>query len=189
MKILLATTCFLSFTVLAGDTNLLPPLVPAYGELPPTFWEQHRATIFLGGFVLLAFGFLVLRFRLKPETRVSLPPEAVARQALERLQGRPEDGQVLSEASQILRRYFIAAFGLPSREMTTAEFCAALATDDKIGGELAQSVSKLLAVCDQDKFSPKSIVPPVNAVSRVRELISRSEAHLAQLRSVSPPQP
>jgi len=171
-----------------ASTNTLLVLAPPDGEIPPTFWEQHGAAILLGGITLIALAGLILWKRFQPGPSVVLPPEVVARQALEKLQGRPEDGQVLSEVSQIMRQYFGAAFGLPSMEMTTAEFCAALTAHDKISTELAQSVSNLLSVCDEDKFSPKAIVPPINAVSRVSELVSRSEACLAQIRSVTPPQ-
>ncbi|HEY5041925.1 MAG TPA: hypothetical protein VIK53_07970 [Verrucomicrobiae bacterium] len=94
----------------------------------------------------------------------------------------------MSEASQILRRYFSATFRLPATEMTTAEFCAALTNDEKIGAELAQMISTFLRVCDQDKFSPKIIAPPMNAVDRARELISRSEARHNQLAAANPPQ-
>ena len=174
--------------VAQASTNTLLVLAPPDGEIPPTFWEQHGTAILLGGTTLIALAGLILWKRLQPVPAVVLPPQVVARQALEKLQGRPEDGQVLSEASQILRQYFSAAFGLPSMEMTTSEFCAALAAHDKISAELVQSVSSLLSVCDRDKFSPKTIVPPINAVSRARELVSRSEARLVQLRSVTPSQ-
>ena len=176
--------------LLAGaSTNTLLILAPPDGEMPPTFWEQHGTAILLGGIALIALAGLILWKRFQPAPAVVLTPEAVARQALEKLQGRREDGQVLSESSQILRRYFGAVLELPSAEMTTAEFCAALTAHDKIGGDLAQSAANLLSVCDKDKFSPKTIVPPINAVSRVHELVSRSEARLTQPKSVTPPQP
>jgi hypothetical protein len=187
MKFYLSSILFLPLAVIAADTNALSALAPAYGEIPPTFWEQHETAIIIGSLALPAFAVLFVMLMLRQESKVILPPAVVARLALEKLQGLPEDGKILSEASHILRQYFGAAFGLPSAEMTTAEFCAALAAHDHIRGELAQSVANLLSVCDKDKFSPKIIAPPINAVNRVRELISRSETRLAQLASINLP--
>jgi hypothetical protein len=157
------------------DPNALPALAPAYGELPPTFWEHHQTTVIIASFAFLAFGFWFVKTRLRPESPKILPPEAVACQALAKLQGQPEDGKLLSEVSQILRRYFSAAFGLPATEMTTTEFCAAITAHEKIGAELAQTVSSFLRVCDQDKFAPKIIAPPINAVDRALELVALAE--------------
>ena len=65
---------------------------------------------------------------------------------------------VLSEASQILRRYVAAAFAWPPAELTTAEFSAALAGDEKIGPELARTLSNFLRECDERKFAPAGVV-------------------------------
>ena len=187
MLVLLMVLLVVPHIMAQASRKALPALAPAYGEIPPTFWEQHETAIFIGSFALLALVFLLVRLRLRPESKVILPPAVVARQALEKLQSRPEDGEILSETSRILRQYFSAAFGLPATEMTTAEFCDALAAHDQIGGKLAQSVANLLSVCNKDQFAPKIIAPPINAVNRVRELISRSETRLAQITSDNPP--
>ncbi len=188
MKLHLVSFLFLPLAVIAADTNDLPKLIPAYGELPSSFWEQHQTAVIIAGFAFLAFLFLFVKTMLRPESPKNLPPETVARQALAKLQGQPEDGILLSEVSQILRRYFSTAFGIPATEMTTTEFCDALASDEKIGAELAQMISSFLRVCDQDKFSPKILAPPMNAVDRARELISRSETRCAQLATTNPSQ-
>ena len=180
-------TCFAQ-SIFGQTTNTPPALVPAYGEIPPTFWEQHQTPIIIGSFAVIAFAFLFLKVMLRPETNLILPPEAVARQTLAKLQGQPEDGKLLSEVSQILRGYFSAVFELPATEMTTAEFCAAITAHEKIGAELAQTVSSFLRVCDKDKFAQKIIAPPINAIDRARDLISRSEARRAQLVTANPPQ-
>ena len=75
----------------------------------------------LGIIALVAFG-LWLIFRPKP--RIIIPPELQARQALEMLRERPEDGEVLSHVSQVLQNYFMVAFKLAPGELTTTEFCA-----------------------------------------------------------------
>ncbi|MDR3459483.1 MAG: DUF4381 family protein [Verrucomicrobiae bacterium] len=173
---------------MTADTNALPQLAPAHGELPATFWEQHQSVIIVAGFAFLAVILLSLQVMLRPKTPVVLPPEAIARQALAKLQGRPEDGKMLSELSQILRQYICAAFELPSAEMTTAEFSATLAANGKAGDELARAISSFLRECDEWKFSPTTIIGSFNAVDRAQELVSRSEARRAQFAATNPPQ-
>lgn len=176
MKFCLASFLYLPLAASAADTNALPALAPAYGELPPMFWEQHKTAIIIGGFAFLAFTFLFLKVMLRPESKAVLPPEVLAREALAKLLRQPEDGKRLSEVSQILRRYVAAAFEFPPDEMTTAEFCAALAADGKIGTEVANSIASFLCKCDEQKFSPVPAAVPLNAPARALELIDRAEA-------------
>lgn len=148
----------LAFTGLSlfaqASTNALPALAPPYGEIPPTFWERHGTMILAGGITLIALAVLILWKLFQPKPAVILPPEILAREALTKLLNQPEDGRLLSEVSQILRRYVIAAFGLPAGEFTTAEFSAALAASENIGAELAQMISNFLHQCDERKFAP-----------------------------------
>jgi hypothetical protein len=188
MKRVISMFCLLPAAAFAAETTDLPVLAPAYGELPPTFWEQYQSAIIVAGFALLAIAFLVLRMMLRPKTPIVLPPETIARRALAKLQGRPEDGKLLSEVSQILRCYVGAAFELPAAEMTTTEFCTLLATHEKIGPELAQTISDFLRDCDARKFSPAAMTVPFNAVDRARELVSRADARLLQLAATNLPQ-
>ena len=113
-------------------TNALPALAPPYGEIPPTFWERHGTVILVAGIALIALAVLILWKLFQPKPPVILPPEVLAREALSKLLDQPEDGRLLSNVSQILRRYVIAAFELPAAELTTTEFCAALAASEKI---------------------------------------------------------
>src|SRR5882724_13350131 len=109
-----------------SETNALPTLSPPYAELPPTFWEQHGIAVLISSLAaILPVGFLVW-LCLRPKPKIILPPEVEARNALELLRGQSEDGVLLSNVSQILRHYFIAAFRLPPGEPTTAEFCRAI---------------------------------------------------------------
>ena len=183
MKISLASFPLLSLMAYAADTNGLPPLIPAYGELPPTFWEQHQTQLIMMGFAFLAVDFLLVKKRLSPEARAVLPPEMVARQALAIFQSAPEDGKVLSEVSQILRRYLVAAFELPAAELTTAEFCAVVSSHEKIGAELAQTVSSYLHECDGRKFSAAPAAAPLNAAVRAQELVDLAEKCRAMRRT------
>ncbi len=175
MKFFSASILFLPLAVIAADPNALPALAPAYGELPPTFLELHQTPIIIGFFAFLAVAFLVLRIWLRPKTPVVLPPEIVARQTLAKLQSQPEDGMRLSEVSQCLRRYYSDTFNLPNQELTTAEFCAAIASSPQISAELAETISSFLRECDGRKFSPAKSAPPINAVRRALELVALAE--------------
>jgi hypothetical protein len=175
MKHRIFSILILPLAVIAADTNALPALAPAYGEFPPTFWEQHQAAVIVAGFAVLAVAFLFLRVWLRPETPVILPPEVLPRQTLAQLQSQPEDGKLLSKISQCLRRYVCDTFNLPDQELTTAEFCSVIAGHQPIGTELAKTISSFLRECDLRKFSPANGTSPLNAASRALEIISLAE--------------
>jgi hypothetical protein len=164
----------------------LSALAPPCGELPPTFWQQHGTVVVVGGLVVLALAAVVVWKILRPKPQPVLPPAVVARAALARLQRQPEDGKILSEASQALRRYVIATFELPPDELTTAEFCAALAGNKKIGAELAQSIADFLRECDGRKFSGSPPAVPLNAAGRALELVALGEKRRAELLAQTP---
>jgi hypothetical protein len=169
-----------------SPTNALPPLAPAYGEIPPTFWEQHGNAILIIGFVLIALAGALVWIFLRPQPPVVVPPEVVAREILAKLRRQPENGQVLSEVSQTLRRYLLAAFGFPAGEWTTSEFCAALAGSEKVGAQLAQAVAGFLRECDQRKFAPVNAAAPFEAASRALELIGQAELRAKQSMTATP---
>ena len=83
-----------------------------------------------------------------------------------RCASRPEDGALLSQVSQILRHYVVAAFDLPPGELTTAEFCRAIAGHARIGPELVRR--------------PRRVPPPVRPAqvlpARARPAAQRSGA-------------
>ena len=164
-----------------AQTNDLLTLVPAYGEIPPTFWEQHKAIVIIGIFAFLLLAALVVWKIFNPKPAPVLPPETIAREALARLRAQPEDGKLLSEVSQILRRYIGAVFGFPGGEMTTAEFCGAISRHEKIGTELSGVMSSFLRECDVRKFSPVNSATPVNAVHRALELVKNIHQHASTL--------
>jgi hypothetical protein len=166
-------------------TNTLPKLLPPYAELPPTFWEQHGTSIvvtLLAVVVVLALGLWLL---LRPKPKAILPPEVQARMALEALRQRPEDGACLSNISQILRNYFIAAFQLPPGELTTTEFCRVISGHEPIGAELSTALADFLRRCDERKFSPTISPVPPGAVTRALELVALGESKRAQLRQIA----
>ncbi len=181
MKILSTILWSLAFVAKAADTNALPALTSAYGEIPPTFLEQHGTLVIIGFIAFLFLAAPTVWKILQPKPATILPPEIVAREALEKLLRQPEDGKILSEVSQILRRYVAAAFELSAAEMTTKEFCTALAANEKIGTEISNSISNFLRECDEQKFSSSPSVAPVNATARALEFIVLIEKYRAQI--------
>lgn len=181
MKLCIASILFLPLADIAADTNALPALAPPYGEIPPTFLEQHGTAVLMGSITLTALAVLILWKMFQPKPELVLPPEILARKALTQLLRQPEDGKLLSEVSQILRRYVTAAFELPAAELTTTEFCAVLAGSESISAEPAQIISNFLRECDERKFSPASSTAPFNAAPRALEIISLAEKRLISL--------
>ena len=157
----------------------LPPLRPPRGELAPTFWEQYELWVLAGGVLLLAlvaFGIWVLT---RPKRPVVLPPAVQARRSLEPLRAQPETGNLLSQVSQHVRHYFQAAFELGREELTTTEFCRAIAGCEKVGSDLAGSVTGFLQECDRRKFAPVAELPPLGAVPKALELLETAETRRA----------
>ena len=114
------------------SSNMLPALAPAYGEMKPTFWEQHGVIVVVIACLVVISAGLLIWLMLHPAPPVAVPPETVAREALTRLSRQPENGKVLSEISQALRRYVVAALKLPPGELTTREFNAVLSEQQSI---------------------------------------------------------
>lgn len=185
MKIILVSIWFLPFAVLAADTNALPVLVPAYGEMRTTFWEQHSTAILTWTPFLLALLAFAIWALVQPRLQPAPPPAERAREALARLKGRPEDGAVIVAISQILREYVGAAFRLPPGALTTADVASALAGNEKLGTELAEKISSFLRECDDRKFSTTPARLPLGGAHRALMLIAMAE----QRRTTLPLQP
>jgi len=171
-----------------AESNSLPALRPPRPELPPSFWELYGAWAIASGILvtLVVVALVLYLMRLKPVAVE--PPQTTARRSLESLRGRPEDGNLLSRVSQVLRHYMAATFSLPPGEMTTAEFKSTIAGREEIGPELAQRVGDFLRECDERKFAPLPRVPPplpekrpAGAVSRALELIGLAEGRKTAL--------
>jgi len=169
------------------STNDIPPLRPPHAEIPPSFWEQYGLWVVIVAVLLLALVCAAAWFLTRPKPPAIVPPEVQARQALEPLRQQPEDGALLSRVSQILRRYVIAAFELPPGELTTTEFCGAIAGHGQIGPELSAALSEFLRLCDQRKFSPPAPVPPFSAVAQALKLIDQAQTRLAALTGPAAP--
>jgi hypothetical protein len=165
----------------AAATNTLtdgeiPALRPPHAELAPTFWEQHYVAVLVCVALFLCLVGVAIWFLTRPKPPVIVPPEVLARKALEPLGQRPEDGALLSEVSHILHQYVIAAFNLPPIEFTTAEFCRAIAGHKQIGPDLSVALSEFLLKCDQRKFSPPAPAPPLSVVDQALKLIDQAQA-------------
>jgi hypothetical protein len=159
-----------------------PKLQPPLGEIPPTFWEQHGLTVILAAGGIILFIVLGVWFWLQPKPVAVLSPEEVARRELDALSKRPEDGEVISRASQILRQYVLGVFELPAGQPTTAEFCKLIGRSDKVGNELSTSLADFLRHCDERKFAKSGSIVPLNAAARALELVKQGEARHEQLR-------
>jgi hypothetical protein len=173
--------------VLAGGSlgaqtnpNALPPLAPAYGVMPPTFLEQYGMAALAAGLVLLVLAGVAGWLLLRPKPPLVVPPAVTARLALAEWRQRPEDGLALSEISQILRRYLVAAGGLPPGEQTTTDFAAAIANHAVIGAERAQAIVAFLRECDRRKFAPQAPDQPLDAAGRALEIVGQMEAQRAK---------
>ena len=173
----------------ASDTNALPTLLPPYGELPPTFWEQHTASIVFAGLGIVILAAFVVWLIFRPKPKIIIPPEVQARQELEALRRQPEDGAVLSRISQVVRNYFTAVFQLPPGEFTTAEFNRELVRCRKINPGLAIAAAEFLRDCDARKFSTTGGPEKLDAANRALNLVAQAEQRRAQLRQPAKPQP
>ncbi len=169
----------------SDDSADLLVLSPPHPELPPTIWEQYGAWLVVAAVALLALASFAVWWCLRPKPPVVLPPEVAARQELEALRQRTEDGKMLSEVSRVLRRYVAAAFELPRDEFTTSEFGRTLAGNEKIGSDLAVAVGEFLRRCDELKFGPSISPTPMGAAAHALELVKRGEARRAQLRQTA----
>jgi hypothetical protein len=176
----------------SGAPDEIPALRPPHGEIGPEFWEQYGWWVMLWGALLLALICAVTWLLTRPKPPEVVPPEVLARAALEPLRQQPEDGALLSRVSQILRHYVAAAFDLPPGELTTAECCRAIAGQGQIGPELSAALSGFLRQCDQRKFSPPPPAPPLSAVVQALQLIEQTQARraaLAQAATQTPDKP
>jgi hypothetical protein len=94
---------------------------------------------------------------------------------------------VLSRVSQILRRYFAAAFQLPAEEMTTTEFCATITANSRIRPDLSVPLVEFLRVCDERKFSPTPKASlPGNAVEQALKFVWLGQTRLKEEQSKNP---
>jgi hypothetical protein len=163
----------------------IPKLRPPRGEIPLTFWEKNGRWVVSGGVALMALAGAGIWFLTRPKPAEAVLPEVLARRQLERLRGRAEDGTVLSRVSQALRHYMVAAFEMPSEEMTTSEFCRIVASETRIGPELAKAFGDFLRRCDERKFTPPAPRPDLGAVVEALKLIEATEARRTELRKAA----
>jgi Domain of unknown function (DUF4381) len=188
-------SCSLLIYLVAGrsllaDTNSIPEvpessLRPARGEILPGFWEQYGGWVALASALLLLILAILIWLLLQPKPPIPTPPAAQARQELEPLRQRAEDGNVVSRVSQIIRHYVASMFALPPGELTTAELSGTLLQNQNIGAELGDDVVKFLRECDLRKFAPSQAQAPLDAVARALGLINRTESRVAELNQLA----
>jgi hypothetical protein len=177
----LAYSASAATNISAGDDELAK-LRPPRAEIPPTVWESYNIWIIIGSLVFLALIGIIVWIVTRPKPPIIVPPEVRAKQALELLSSKPEDGLVLSQVSQILRRYIAEAFALPPGELTTTEFRRLIGSSERIGPELATRISEFLHQCDERKFMPTPPSTPMTASATALKLVETAQARLAELR-------
>jgi hypothetical protein len=164
-----------------GDDDLAK-LRPPRAEIPPTFWERYNVWIIAGALVFLALIGIIVWIVTRPKPPIIILPEIRAKQALDPLLTKSENGLLLSKVSQILRHYIAEAFSLPAGELTTTEFCSLIANHEGIGFELAATISEFLRRCDERKFTPSPPTAPMTAAATALKLVETAQARLAELR-------
>jgi hypothetical protein len=177
--------CLVSVS-LAGEPKL-PDLLPARGELPPTYWELHGLVIVglsaAGVAVLGLLAFWISR----PRPPVSVPPDVVARRALEALRGQPEDGVLLMRVSAILRHYLVQACRFPAGERTTTELCQELQLRADLDGGLLEAIAIFLRRCDERKFAPTPPPAAAPVVDNALDLVAKIESRSRRAPAATPP--
>src|ERR1051326_1700532 len=104
----------------AGDD--LPQLRPPRAEIPPSFWENYGVWVIAGCILLVALIGVAVWPLTRPKPPIMIAPPIRAKQTLEPLLTKAENGLVLSQVSQALRHYAIEAFGLPPVDQTSMDF-------------------------------------------------------------------
>ena len=165
----------------SGDDDLAK-LRPPRGEIPPTFWERYNIWIIVGALVFLAVIGIIVWIVTRPKPPIIVPAEVRARQGLEPLLSQPEDGILLSKVSQILRCYIAETFGLQPGELTTTEFCRLIANNDRIGTDLATTISEFLRRCDERKFTPMPPAAPMSAAATALQFVEAAQVRVVELR-------
>jgi Domain of unknown function (DUF4381) len=165
----------------------LPQLQPPHGELPPTFWEQHAWVVIFAALVALVLLVLLIFWLRRPRPAMVIPPDVVARRALESLCGQEENGLLLMNVSGILRRYVIFACGLPPGELTTAELCRAVAVRPQFSPDLATAITGFFRQCDECKFAPDPPASSFGAVAGALALLEKIELRRRQMSGSTSP--
>jgi hypothetical protein len=176
----LTLPAFSTTNISAGDD--IPKLRPPRGEIPPTFWEQYQIWVLLGSIFIAVLVGIIVWFLTRPKPPIIIPSEVRAKQALDLLLTKPEDGFVLSQVSQVTRHYIAEAFALPSGELTTTEFCRLIAGHEGIGPELAGAISEFLRRCDEKKFTPSPPAVPIAAAATALKLVESAQSRQSELR-------
>ncbi len=174
----------LPFAALAQGTNAeeqIPPLRPPKPELPPGWWEQNGFWVLAAVVVLLTLSAAIGLICLRLKKTVVAEPARRAHQELEPLVGKPEDGLVLTRASQAVKGYYQSAFSLAQGELTTTEFCNVVNADTHIGRELGSALQDFLRRCDQRKFAPVTPPEPLNAARTALNLVDTGEQRRLEL--------
>lgn len=173
---LLLSGSLIALTLPAQSTNDLPELIPPYAALPPSLWEQYGLALIFCFLISAAAGGVLIWVLTRPRPAPVVPAEVQARQALAILRAQPQTGAVISQVSQVLRRYISSAFALPAGELTTQELIAAMKSARTFDNKLRETAIQFLESCDERKFAPTQVAPPQNVASLALALIEQGES-------------
>lgn len=106
-------------------------------------------------------------------------PGEIARKELASLAEVPEDGNVLSRTTQILRHYFMQVLRMGFGELTTREFCGLLSQREDVDSAIATRTVRLLRAADERKFRGNIETRPLGAVREAYEIIVLQDSAMA----------
>ncbi len=162
---------------MAGAVDTIPELRPPRGLLLPSFWEQHGWQVIARVVVVMGAIALWLWRRRAPQLTVVVPPDAVARRALEALRDYNQDVALAEEVSRILRGYVREVLILQNEELTTEELLKEVHACFQADPALLATLGSLLRECDTWKFAPVAQPAQGPMVARALDLVARIESH------------
>ena len=139
----------------AASVVEFPPIEDVTGKIQAGFWESYWHWISLGGIVLAAGLFLILRRK--------TPPPSPYEIASGRLSKCPEVYEALGakayaqEVSQAVRDYIEAVHNIPAPERTTEEFLTIASESELFDKVQRKLLEDLLKLADLVKFSMEGI--------------------------------
>lgn len=155
----------------------IPDLRPVEELLPPTFWEQHRATVLPGALLAAGIFGVLLWWLRRARPVVVTPPAALARAALQKLESGPDNSFLAGLVLKTLRQYLPAVIPvLRHRELTVDEIIPQLQRETSLPGELKDEIAALLRQCEQRQFFSGRLDTSVRLAAGALDLISRIEA-------------
>jgi hypothetical protein len=172
---LAASLVFAPFAAMGAiKSEEIPELRPPREELPVpvVVVRDRRVWVFAGTGAALILA--ALCWPRKKPTPTPPDPFALAQRELAALRAQSARATTV-EVSAIVRRYAVAAFALPGKELTSEEVITGLGLCQACPAEMANAAWQFLSGCDVANFAPG--VPP----TEISQWIRRAEKLLADM--------